>query len=584
MLEDRSLRAKLLAVLLGGAVATLAVCGNGYRTTHDVISRFDHIVKVNFENTISLTSMRGAAREVRSSLYRLGIQASATEDTKSVRASISTALNKYEELDEKYRANIHDAEERELYASQSDKWKSAMEKVDRLIDLSQGTPSERARFHDVYSKDYKSPAEEHLKRLQALVDFQINATDKWVRQARQGAADGNLASVAVAILAIALALAFGMIVSYRLTKRLDSLSARMAQGAAAVTATSKQLGTSGTGLSSSTTEQAAALQETMASIDQVNAMVNKNADNANRSCEVSAASQEAVHRGKRVVDAMIQSIESISLSNNDIMKQIEASNQQISDIVKVISEIGSKTKVINDIVFQTKLLSFNASVEAARAGEHGKGFAVVAEEVGNLAQMSGNAAKEISQMLDGSVQKVDGIVNETKSKVEKLMVLAKERIQAGTSTAKQCVAVLDEIVSNVTEVNQMVSEISTASREQAQGVEEITKAMGQIDQVTQQNSTSARDVASAADQLTSHVESFRTLIHELKHVVDGDSSSNPGAGAPPAASNRSNVIAMDRAKKRPREPSKTAGNNEKSQKSVANGEVPVRDDPRFEEV
>jgi methyl-accepting chemotaxis protein len=86
------------------------------------------------------------------------------------------------------------------------------------------------------------------------------------------------------------------------------------------------------------------------------------------------------------------------------------SNDEISSIVKVIAEIGDKTKVINDIVFQTKLLSFNASVEAARAGEQGKGFAVVAEEVGNLATMSGKAAEEISSMLGDSMGKVELIV------------------------------------------------------------------------------------------------------------------------------------------------------------------------------
>lgn len=102
---------------------------------------------------------------------------------------------------------------------------------------------------------------------------------------------------------------------------------------------------------------------------------------------------------------MIHSITEISESNDRIMSQVADGNRKISEIVQVISEIGNKTKVINDIVFQTKLLSFNASVEAARAGEHGKGFAVVAEEVGNLAQMSGNAAKEISDMLNGSVSR-----------------------------------------------------------------------------------------------------------------------------------------------------------------------------------
>src|SRR5690606_27092464 len=101
----------------------------------------------------------------------------------------------------------------------------------------------------------------------------------------------------------------------------------------------------------------------------------------------------------------------------------------------------------------------NASVEAARAGEHGKGFAVVAEEVGNLAQMSGNAAKEIGSLLEQSVHKVNEIVNETRTNVDRLMVEGKSTVERGMQVAQQCGSVLDEIVQNVSLVSSMASEI-----------------------------------------------------------------------------------------------------------------------------
>src|SRR5262249_25320683 len=142
-------------------------------------------------------------------------------------------------------------------------------------------------------------------------------------------------------------------------------------------------------LSSSTTEQAAALQETATSVDELSATISKNSENAQDSSETSRKSQGVASRGQDKMKEMAQAIVEIQGSTTEMAKQVEASNQEIGEITKVIHEIGNRTQVINDIVFQTKLLSFNASVEAARAGEHGKGFAVVAEEVGNLATMSG---------------------------------------------------------------------------------------------------------------------------------------------------------------------------------------------------
>jgi methyl-accepting chemotaxis protein len=227
-----------------------------------------------------------------------------------------------------------------------------------------------------------------------------------------------------------------------------------------------------------------------------------------------------------VVEEMIGAIEGISESNETIRVQIEESNKQISDIVTVIAEIDTKTKIINDIVFQTKLLSFNASVEAARAGEHGKGFAVVAEEVGSLAEMSGRAAKEISDLLESSIKKVEGIVEDTKTKVERLMHTSKDRIQNGTKIANQCGDVLNGIVGNVNSVNTMVAEIAEACLEQSQGVQEITKAISELDQATQQNAATSEETASAAEELAQQAVALKNVVHLLTETIQGHSESN----------------------------------------------------------
>lgn len=272
-------------------------------------------------------------------------------------------------------------------------------------------------------------------------------------------------------------------------------------------------------LAQATTEQASALQETAASIEEMNAMIKKSAEGATRSKDVASKSYEVASRGKYSVDEMMNAISEIHQSHNEIMRAIDENHKEFIEIVKIINEIGSKTKVINDIVFQTKLLSFNASVEAARAGEHGKGFAVVAEEVGSLAQMSGQAAKEISSMLEMSVKKVQSIVNGTKDKVGHLISQGKQKVEIGTQVAKSCGEVLEEVVHHVSHLSVMVDEISTASQEQAQGIAEISRAINQLDQVTHSNAITSQQTASATLQLDSQTTSTLSYIDELHDIV-----------------------------------------------------------------
>jgi methyl-accepting chemotaxis protein len=326
----------------------------------------------------------------------------ATEEGFDVYAATEEALKGFEENKKKVesleRTSTEDAYWKDFLATwENIKTYHLKNMEDFKADSSKQYKFDNKKYRDLFNKVFAASKK--------LIEEQAKDADQWSETAQHAAKSGVIISLAMTGAGFALAILLGILFANYLSNRLNILVEKMSDSASNVTDSSHHVSSAGTKLSSSTTEQAAAIQQTVAAIEEVSSMVQKNAENSKRSEDVSTKSQEKAQQGKEAVQAMIHSIDDIKISNTDIMQQIDKSNQQISDIVKVISEIGNKTKIINDIVFQTKLLSFNASVEAARAGEHGKGFAVVAEEIGNLAQMSGNAAKEISQMLGDSIRK-----------------------------------------------------------------------------------------------------------------------------------------------------------------------------------
>jgi methyl-accepting chemotaxis protein len=329
--------------------------------------------------------------------------------------------------------------------------------------------------------------------------------------------------IAVLLVAAFLTSLFGWFYGGSIAKTLGNVITRLSKSNDQVSSASHESAAAATELSEAATEQAASLQETMASVEEISAMVNQNSESANKAKSTVESNAKASDDGKASVSEMIKAIGEIKETNDEILNQMESSNKEFSEIVKIISNIGEKTKVINDIVFQTKLLSFNASVEAARAGEHGKGFAVVAEEVGNLAQMSGNAAREITDMLSESIKKVNDIVEQTTSKVDQLVEIGKDKISMGESTAKRCQEALELITSNAHSVSLMVSEIANASKEQSQGVQEINKAISQLDQVTQQNSAVAQQSSAQAENLSSEATELSNAVNELVSFINGKS-------------------------------------------------------------
>jgi methyl-accepting chemotaxis protein len=226
-----------------------------------------------------------------------------------------------------------------------------------------------------------------------------------------------------------------------------------------VAAGSREVSDTAQALSQGATEQAASLQEITATMQRITEQTKRNAENAGVASGLSTSARETAVRGDEMMRAMVGA-----------MREIDQASQSIRKIIKVI----------DDIAFQTNLLALNAAVEAARAGVHGKGFAVVAEEVRSLAGRSAKAAKETTEMIENSLEKVN----------------------QGTEIAEQTAEALTEIVGGVAKVTALVSEIAGASTEQARGIADVNDGIAQIDRVTQTNTASAEESAAASQDLS----------------------------------------------------------------------------------
>ena len=252
-------------------------------------------------------------------------------------------------------------------------------------------------------------------------------------------------------------------------ERLEKIIQQVRAGTGTIASASAGIATGNHELSDRTEQQAASLEETASAMEQLTSTVNQNSDNARQANQMAASASEVAIKGGIVVAQVV-----------DTMTVINNSSRKIVDIISVIDSIA----------FQTNILALNAAVEAARAGEQGRGFAVVAAEVRNLAQRSANAAKEIKELINDSVEKVN--------------IGGKLVAQAGST--------MNDVVAAVRRVTDIVSEISAASGEQSKGIEEIGSAIAALDHATQQN-------AALVEQATVATQSMHDQAQQLEQAV-----------------------------------------------------------------
>ena len=240
-------------------------------------------------------------------------------------------------------------------------------------------------------------------------------------------------------------------------------------------------------LSARTEQQASSLEETASSMEELTSTVKHNADNARQANQLAVSASEVAVKGGAVVAEVVQT-----------MGQINQSSRHIVEIIGVI----------DGIAFQTNILALNAAVEAARAGEQGRGFAVVATEVRNLAQRSAGAAKEIKELIGDSVSKVD----------------------SGAKLVDQAGATMQEIVTSIQRVTDIMGEITQASQEQTSGLDQINQAIGQMDAITQQNVALVEEAAAAAGSLQEQANALTQVVSVFK--LDGVAAQPARAAAP----------------------------------------------------
>lgn len=398
---------------------------------------------------------------------------------------------------------------------QSKEWAEIIAKFELIIDKS-GLGNYGTNPVEVFGK-----VTVQINNIYAIIQAEHDNSTVQLTNATNRVQQGFYFTIGILLTIIMLTLYISLKITNSLTTQLTQVITGLNETTPQLTESASSLSALSSDLSSCATQQAAAVQQTASSLEEVFGMISKNAENSETAKHSSSSSLTQVNKGQDSVKNMLDSINEINKNNESMNSFIVKSNKDLEEIVHVINEISDKTKVINDIVFQTKLLSFNASVEAARAGEQGKGFAVVAEEVGNLAQMSGNAANEIKGLIDDSIEKVNAIVASTKSQVDRLAHDGQEKIHNGVKRAEECNQVLETIHSAVIEVETLISEVSLASNEQSKGISEVNKAMGQIDQVTHQNSISSQNVSASSEQVLQLSSSIQNYSEELKNILNG---------------------------------------------------------------
>jgi methyl-accepting chemotaxis protein len=320
------------------------------------------------------------------------------------------------------------------------------------------------------------PYNDYCKAADDLMEYNSRVTETQGKQLDKDARACIRILTIIAIAGMVVGIGIGFFIALSVNNVLRSIAENLASGASQVAAAANHVSSSSQVLAQGASEQAASLEESSASLEEMSSMIKRNAENTEKANMFASEARTAVDQGANEMQLMSKAMGEIKSSSDDIAKII---------------------KTIDEIAFQTNILALNAAVEAARAGEAGMGFAVVADEVRNLAQRSAQAAKETTVKIEGAIGKTN------------------QGVQICDRVGQQ----LQSILTKVRRVDELVSDITQASKEQSQGIEDINTAMGQVDKVIQTSAASSEEGASAAEELHAQAETMHATVGDLNLLV-----------------------------------------------------------------
>ncbi len=380
---------------------------------------------------------------------------------------------------EKYKALPSTDEEKAImpkYDSAREAWKVISRKVvdGRLADTRQG----RREALDLIL----GLAKEKFEEMRVYLDQLTNINLKIAKEAHTDAEETYRSTLISMFAIIGIGLLIGIFLMWGLgrgiTKPLKALILGLTEGSGQTASAAEQVAQASQSLAEGSSEQAASLEETSSSLEEMASMTKQNAENSSQA------------------DSLMQEANQVVKTANTSMAQLTDS---MGDISKASEETSKIIKTIDEIAFQTNLLALNAAVEAARAGEAGAGFAVVADEVRNLAMRAADAAKNTSDLIEGTIKKIKDGSN-----------LVMETNEAFTDVAERS-----------SKVGELVAEISAASNEQANGIVQVNNAITEMERLTQQNAANAEESASASEEMNTQAGHMKTFVKDLGALVGG---------------------------------------------------------------